>query len=430
MNRRRVISFSVIAVFALLGIVATQAFWIRDAHILRQEQFRQRVKVAMKSVATQILDAQIDTAAKYLMTPCDTDFFSTLPVEEIISADQLDSLLYYEFKCMQLDDQYHYGVFNGSDSTFILGNYRGYETQLLESEHRVSLTCIYKKDVYFVGIYFPEEGWIILHEMTLLTILSLVFLLILILSFYMIIRLMFRQKRLSQIKTDFINNMTHEFKTPIATISLSSEMLLKPEVNEYPYKTKRYATVIYDENARLQKQVEQVLQLSVLDRGEFKLKLKETDLHRIIRRLAEHYSVNATSKGGTISTDLQAQIHVLEIDKTHFSNILANLIDNALKYTLEKPNIRISTSNKAGRFVLNVSDNGIGISSENQKDIFKKLYRVPTGNLHDVKGFGLGLYYVKTMVEAHRGSIRVQGEPGKGTTIIIELPLQNQPTQL
>ena len=427
MSRRRVIIFAAVAIFSLLGIVATQVFWIRDAHILRKEQFEQRVKVAMKSVSTQILDAQIAAAEEFLMTPCDTDFFSTLPVEEIINPMHLDSLLAFEFKCMNLDGDYRYGVFNGSDSGFVLGPFTGSEQAILESVHRVSLTCIYKKDVYFLGVYFPEEGWIITHEMTLISILSLLFLIILSLSFYMIIRLMFRQKRLSQIKTDFINNMTHEFKTPIATISLSSEMLLKPDVNEYPYKTKRYASVIFDENARLEKQVEQVLQLSVLDRGDFKLKLKEVDMHRIIRRAAEHHSVNAISKGGMISTDLQAVNYMLEADKNHISNILANLIDNALKYTPEEPRILITSKNKGEWFILVISDNGIGISAENQKHIFKKLYRVPTGNLHDVRGFGLGLYYVKTMVEAHGGRIRVQSEPGKGTTMIIELPLPKQP---
>ncbi|HSG67612.1 MAG TPA: HAMP domain-containing sensor histidine kinase [Bacteroidales bacterium] len=427
MKKRRVLIFAWIAVFALLGIVATQAFWVKDALALRQDQFKQRVKIAMKSVSTQILDAQINSSAKYLMTPCDTDFFNTKPVEEIVDIKVLDSLLRFEFICMSIDDDYNYGVFNGGDSAFILGPFEDCQQELLSSEHRVSLTCIYKEDVYFLSVYFPDEGRIILHEMILLIILSLIFLVILILSFYMILRLMFRQKRLSEVKTDFINNMTHEFKTPIATISLSSEMLLKPEVNEYPYKTKRYATVIFDENARLQKQVEQVLQLSVLDRGEFKLKPKDLDIHRIIRRLAEHYSIIAIRKGGTINTELNAENYILQADKTHISNIVANLIDNAIKYTPESPDIRISTYNKAKSFFMSISDNGIGISAENQKDIFRKLYRVPTGNLHDVKGFGLGLFYVKTMVEAHGGSISVHSEPGKGTSMIIELPLQKQP---
>jgi len=217
--------------------------------------------------------------------------------------------------------------------------------------------------------------------------------------------------------------MTHEFKTPIATISLSSEMLLKSEVNSFPYKTKRYAQVIFDENARLQKQVDQLLQLSVLEKGEYTLKLKEIDLHRIIRRMAGHFSVMAQKKGGMINTKLEATVHQIRADKTHLSNIISNLLDNAVKYSPEKPEIMISTRNERDRVIITVSDNGIGISPENRKEVFRKLYRVPTGNLHDVKGFGLGLYYVKTMVEAHHGSVRLNSELNKGTTFIVELPI-------
>ncbi len=426
MKKRRVIIFAAIAIFALLGIVVTQSLWVRDALQLRQEQFNQRVKVSLKSVSTQILDAQIDSSAKYLLTPCDSLFFEKKPVEEIIDANLLDSLLSFEFECMNIDEEYHYGVFNGSNSSFIMGPFSGHEQELLISEHRVSLTCIYKEDVYFLGVDFPGQRTLILHEMTFMIILSLVFLLILISSFYLIIQLMFRQKKLSEIKTDFINNMTHEFKTPIATISISSEMLLKSEVNQFPYKTKRYASVIFDENARLQKQVEQVLQLSMLERGAFSLKLKDIDIHRVIRKMAEHFSAKAQKNGGMIRTDLSASEYNLSADKTHISNIIANLIDNALKYTHAEPDILISTANKGNSIIISVSDNGIGISPENQKHIFKKLYRVPTGNIHNVKGFGLGLFYVKTMVEAHGGTISIKSELKKGTSIILNIPIETK----
>ena len=312
MRKRRVSIFIGVAVFSLLGIIVTQLFWVEDAHHLREELFNQRVKVAMKSVSTQILDAQIDSSAKYLLSPCDTLAFGNKPIEEIIDANLLDSLLHIEFKCMGIESSYHYGVFNERDSTFILGPYSTYESELLSSVHRVSLTCIYKQDVYFLGVDFPHLDRNLLYEMTFLIALSVIFLIILIISFYMVISLMFRQKRLSEIKTDFINNMTHEFKTPIATISLSSEMLLKSDVNKFPYKTKRYAAVIFDENARLQKQVDQVLQLSVLEKGNFKLKLKETDIHRIIRKMAEHFYAKVQKKGGKIDTHLNADKHYLK----------------------------------------------------------------------------------------------------------------------
>ncbi len=422
MRKRRVSLFIGISVFALVGIIITQLFWVKDAHDIREELFNQRVKVALKSVSTQILDSQIDSTAKYILSPCDTLAYGNKPISEVINAGLLDSLLIYELMCMGIEGNYRYGVFNDRDSTFIMGPYMGQEEELLSSEHRVSLTCIYKEDVYFLGVLFPGQDRMVLYQMVFLIILSIVFLFILSLSFYMVISLMYRQKRLSEIKSDFINNMTHEFKTPIATISLASEMLLKPEVNKFPYKTKRYATAIFDENTRLQKQVDQVLQLSVLEKGEFKLKLKEIDLHRIIRKMAEHFDVIVKKKGGMIQTQLDSDHSLLKADKTHFSNIIANLIDNAIKYSSENPQINISTRDEGNKLILVISDNGMGISHENQKHIFKKLYRVPTGNIHDVKGFGLGLFYVKTMVEAHGGKIHVKSELNKGTSFIIEIP--------
>ncbi len=422
MKKRRPHLFIGIAVFALAGIITTQALWVNDALILREELFRQRVKVALKSVSTQILDSQIDSTAKYILSPCDTIQFVNKAVSEIIDARQLDSLLVFELKCMEIADTYTYGVFNERDSSFVMGTYHGHEKALLDSKHRVSLSCIYKRDVYYLSLLFPFQERTMLHEMILMIILTLLFLPILTISFYLVIKLMFRQKTLTQIKADFVNNMTHEFKTPIATIPLSSEMLLKSEVNSFPYKTRRYAQVIFDENARLQQQVDQVLQLSVLEKGEYTLKLKETDLHRIIRKMAEHFSVTVRNKGGMISTDLGASVHHLEADRTHLANILSNLIDNAIKYSPENPDIKISTSNGRNSIIISVSDNGIGISPENQKHIFKKLYRVPTGDIHDVKGFGLGLFYVKTMVEAHHGKVRIISEMNKGTTFVVELP--------
>ncbi|MDT8392398.1 MAG: HAMP domain-containing sensor histidine kinase [Bacteroidales bacterium] len=355
-----------------------------------------------------------------MLTPCDTAYLQNNNIDEIIDPILLDSLMQVEFSCMTIADPFHYGVYNSSDSTFTLGPYQDHEVALLVSGHRVSLSCIYKDDTYMLAVCFPLQERKMLNEMVLLIILSLAFLSILSLSFYMIIRLMFRQKKLSEIKTDFINNMTHEFKTPIATISLSSEMLLKENINTFPYKTKRYARVIFEENARLQQQVEQVLQLSVLERGRFDLKKKDLDMHRIIRRMAGHFSVTAQNKGGQIITELNADEHHINADKTHISNIIANLVDNALKYTPEEPRIVIRTANRNAKLIISVSDNGIGISAENQKHIFKKLFRVPTGNIHDVKGFGLGLFYVKTMVDAHNGHISLTSALNKGTTIIIE----------
>lgn len=223
-------------------------------------------------------------------------------------------------------------------------------------------------------------------------------------------------------KTDFVNNMTHEFKTPIATVSLASEMLMKPEVAHSPEKTKKYAAVIFNENNRLQNQVEQVLQMAIIDKGETQLRIKETDLHKLLDIIIEGFQLRVREMGGHIHTELNAIPSTIAGDKMHLTNVFSNLIDNAVKYSSGAPQLSVfSESNQSG-VTISVADKGIGISPENQKQVFKNLYRVHTGDLHDVKGFGLGLYYVKRLVEMHGGRITLQSELGKGSVFKVFLP--------
>ncbi|NTW24612.1 MAG: HAMP domain-containing histidine kinase, partial [Lentimicrobium sp.] len=211
--------------------------------------------------------------------------------------------------------------------------------------------------------------------------------------------------------------------TPISTISLASEMLLSPRVNESAVKTKRYARIIFDENIRLKHQVEQVLQIAVLDKGEFRLKMKIFDAHEAMLSCLKSFELTVHDKGGFLNFRPDAPDHQLFADENHFRNMINNLLDNAAKYSRVYPEILVITRNIKGMFVVEVHDKGIGISSENQKYIFRKLFRVPTGNIHDVKGFGLGLYYVKTMAEAHKGFVKVKSELKNGSIFEIHLPL-------
>jgi two-component system phosphate regulon sensor histidine kinase PhoR len=226
-------------------------------------------------------------------------------------------------------------------------------------------------------------------------------------------------------KTDFVNNMTHEFKTPIATISLASEMLTNPSVQDSRQKIAKYANIIYDENNRLKSQVEQVLQISVLDKRDFKLMKKEFNIHEIIENAVENYQLVVEQRNGKMILDLKAEPSHIFADPVHFYNIISNLIDNAIKYSEKAPIIKISTSSLSNGVSISIEDNGIGISPENIKLVFKKLYRIPTGNLHDAKGFGLGLYYVKTMVEAHGGKIKLRSELKKGSTFELFFPFNH-----
>lgn len=246
--------------------------------------------------------------------------------------------------------------------------------------------------------------------------------LILLFAFSYFIFTIIRQKKLSTIKNDFISNMTHEFKTPISTISLASEMLGDESIVKTPEKQKRFLKMIKDENKRLSVLVESILQTAILDKGEFKLKLNELDIHEIITTAINNTNLLVEQRNGKIVTNLNATKTRLMADRVHLTNIVFNLIDNAIKYSKEIPEITITTNDSSNGINIIVKDNGIGISKENQRKIFDKFYRVPTGNVHNVKGFGLGLSYVQAVVNKHGGEITVHSELGKGSIFTIFLP--------
>jgi two-component system, OmpR family, phosphate regulon sensor histidine kinase PhoR len=224
-------------------------------------------------------------------------------------------------------------------------------------------------------------------------------------------------------KNDFVNNMTHEFKTPISTISVASEMLMKPAVSEFPDKIQKYANIIYDENLRLRNQVEQVLQISILDKNELIIQPVDIDIHPIIENSVDIFNMIVREKEGEIVSELNATQSVIYADELHFINVITNMLDNAIKYTDTKPRIKISTFNKDNGITIRVEDNGIGIDSASQKHIYKKFFRVHTGDVHNVKGFGLGLFYVKSVMDMHQGTIElVKSELTRGSIFELHFP--------
>lgn len=274
----------------------------------------------------------------------------------------------------------------------------------------------------FLMVHFPSKNAYILRQIWLPVLSSLFFIVIVIFCFVYAIKVIIRQKNLSDIKNDFINNMTHEFKTPIATVSLAVEALQDPDLMNQESFRQRYISVIKDENKRLGSQVEKVLQAATLDKKEFKLKLEEINLEEILEGARRQFELQVENKGGEITFESQLGYPLIMADEFHLSHIFNNLLDNANKYSGERPIIRIKAWEEGEHAFVSIQDNGIGIGKEALKKIFDKFYRVPTGNLHDVKGFGLGLSYVKTMLEAHRGEITVQSESGKGSIFTIKLP--------
>ncbi|CAN5382927.1 HAMP domain-containing sensor histidine kinase [soil metagenome] len=342
-----------------------------------------------------------------------------------IDTSLVDSLLRNELMSRGINTHYVYAVLNSPVYKFDCNHPSGnaLKDSLLTSRYRVALTA----DNLFsqprmLSIYFPNEQGYILRSMWMMLIISAMFILFIILLFYYSITTIYRQKQLGEIKNDFISNMTHELKTPISTISLACEVLGDEEISKTKERTDRYLTMIKEENKRLGVLVENVLQSAMLDKGNFKLKPVNIDIHTIINQALGNVRLAVDKKGGEISCDLRATKHEIFADHTHIQNVIYNLLDNAIKYTPDKPNIRVYTEDLPNGIEFCVQDNGIGIPRDQQKKIFEKLYRVPTGNIHDVKGFGLGLSYVKAVVEKHGGEVWVDSEPGRGSNFHVRLP--------
>jgi len=278
----------------------------------------------------------------------------------------------------------------------------------------------------YLTIYFPNRRNFIVQSLGVMAVSSGFLTLLLLITFSFMLYVVFRQKKLTEMKSDFVNNLTHELKTPISTISLASQMLSDKSIPMQEKNTERISDIIYQESKRLGYQVEKVLQMAKFDQGQLHLKFKDIHIHGLVESVITNFNLQIESKEGMLIPSLHAENDLIYADEVHMTNVIANLLDNASKYSTEKPEINIATRNEDNHLLLTVRDNGIGISKASQKRIFDKFYRVPTGNVHNVKGFGLGLSYVKKIVEIHRGTIVVESEPGVGSSFIIKIPLKNE----
>lgn len=338
----------------------------------------------------------------------------------------LDSIIRFELMQKGVTAGFIFNVLPSKEVPYNAASLPESEQQLIASPYKINLSPdnVFIKP-QFLSIYFPNKSSYLLSSMWLLLVVSIAFMLVLIFSFYYTISTIFRQKKLSEIKNDFISNMTHEFKTPISTISLACEVLSDQSVEKSQERVSNYVKMIGDENKRLSLLVENILQTAILDKGQFKLKIQPIDIHTLIEQTITNIKLQVENKEGTITTQLEAEKAVVYADRVHVTNIVFNLIDNALKYTYEKPHINIRTRSASEGIYISVRDNGIGISRENQRRIFDTMYRVPTGNIHNVKGFGLGLSYVKAVVEKHGGSISVESELERGSEFTVYLPFND-----
>ena len=419
MKNRTIQIITLLAIISMTGIILLQIFWFRNAFDVREKQFDQNVFTSLQRVGEQLLiinRQQIPNAK--LVDQISSNYF-VVSVNGEIDTKVLESLLKAEFKARALDLDFEYGVYDCNHQKLVYGNYvSAHEEDKYRPPRELPQ---WKNDLYYFTVNFPNKTSLIAGSMQIWLFSSLVLLIVVLFFAYALIAI-FRQKQLSEIQKDFVNNMTHEFKTPVSTILVTSRLLNKPEVQEQPPAIERYANLIQQEALRLKTQVERILQVAVWDQRKMKYKMEEVDMHECLDQAISSLEQLVKEKGGKIEKKFEAANSIVDGDRMHLTNVMFNLLDNAIKYNTQLPLIRVTTQNANHHLSISIADNGIGISSKNLRRIFDRFFRVSTGDVHDVKGFGLGLYYVRHVVKDHKGKIKVDSEEGKGTTITINLP--------
>jgi two-component system, OmpR family, phosphate regulon sensor histidine kinase PhoR len=472
MNKWATTIIIALVTLATIGLMIIQVYWIRDAVKVKQAGFFRDVNQAILKVVYELDQMRLhdrvikqrkayqhnkniydsfDSLNQILMismgnlnNPVDIDRIirntnlANKALEELTfnyaeqepgsflysKKELIDSLISRELRDKRITTAYEYGIYSPLTNSMIVQKSGQYPEELLNESYAFNLTPLGSLYTYpnKLLIYFPHEQSFIVRQLWTLLFVSVLLFIVIIGSFSFSMFIINRQKRLSEMKNDFINNMTHEFKTPISTIALACEALKDKDIQKSELIYNNYISVINEENSRLGTMAEQILQTAVIDKGQLNLKQEHLNMHEVIETAVNSKRFAAQEKGGDIELQFKASRPEFVGDRIHLTNVIINLLDNAIKYNLKQPKIVVNTINNGSSLLIRVQDNGIGISASNQKKIFDKLFRVPTGNVHDFKGFGLGLNYVKATTEMHKGTVIVDSEPGKGSTFTIKLP--------
>lgn len=416
MNKNEIRRLVIFGALVILGIIAIQSYWFYETWDFKEKEFDRTVDIALQRVAENlaVIDSfQIPTID--LVKKASSNYY-VVNINNTIDAHNLEYFLQREFQSKALNEDFEYGIFDCSSDEMVYGSYCSVDDR--EKNEHISRLPKYDKFTYYFGVKFPKRSSFILSKMERSIIFTLILFLTIIFFFYSMY-IILRQKRLSDMQKDFINNMTHEFKTPISTINVSADVFINHPDIQQNERLSKYANIIKEQNNRLNMQVEKVLQIAALDKDNLKLKIEPLDLNEILASVLKSNEIKINEKKGQLYTSLISQSLPIKADKVHLTNILHNLLDNAIKYSKEKPEITVNTKIENNKILLEIADKGIGIPKEHQAKIFNKFYRIPTGNVHNVKGFGLGLYYVKNICDAHNWKIKLTSEKEQGTLITI-----------
>jgi two-component system, OmpR family, phosphate regulon sensor histidine kinase PhoR len=461
-TRKTIIAIIALMSTALIGVGTIQIFWVNKSLSVKEKTLDDRILLVLSKAKDLLLtDMQAEVKVKGFektLETKDTWQKEQLKIElqrnkllgdsnaldyiTMTMVNKLDTFLRKEIKEQQgIDLLYEYGIYSNETESFYVkdGHYvvesntdqmsalTSGDGELMKTQYSIPLFDDFKyNEPAYLKIFFPKRTGYLWQSLWPIMLSSILFTSLIIFCFAYTVRVIYRQKQISEIKNDFINNMTHEFKTPIATISLAADSINSPMIISNEDKVRKFIGIIKAENKRMLDQVEKVLQLARLEKNEITLKKTKFDIQEIVKVASENAALTIEGRGGSLELLLQSKYPVIEADVTHIRNIISNLLDNAEKYTKDIPKIKVKTEDDIDGVKISISDNGIGMSKENLKNIFERFYRVHTGNVHDVKGFGLGLSYVKSIVDAHGGKVMVSSEIGKGSTFTVFLPLKNQ----
>jgi two-component system, OmpR family, phosphate regulon sensor histidine kinase PhoR len=450
-------NFSIIFILisiSLIGIIYIQWNWITTMVENKEEELNHKLVDVTADVAQDFIEYK-QTALSGSQLLRSRPGFNWRPSDQFIQELMRPPLISQKFSYEEIRDKlrraFNYRGLRGTPFEFCIFSEMGINTAMGSTTYELKSPSyfeaikdtVHNKQTFLplvansselagaepfetLSIIIPDYKSVVMKQMRMMIFGMVFFTLIIITAFYVTVHTLLRQKKLSEIKNDFINNMTHEFKTPLATISLAVDAMRNEKVVHDRGKSEYFSSIIKEENRRMNKQVETILQAALIDRQELQLNLQPIHAHEVIRRVMDNFALQFQEKQATINLELNARYDLAEADEVHFTNLIANLIDNAIKYSRDKLGIRISTHSTVKYLVIRIDDNGIGMNKETQRRIFEKFYRAHTGNVHNVKGFGLGLSYVKSVVDAHHGRIKVESSIGRGTSFIVEIPLMRQ----
>ncbi|MCO6476359.1 MAG: HAMP domain-containing histidine kinase [Phaeodactylibacter sp.] len=421
MKNSTILRVMILGAIAIIGIIGVQAYWVVSTWNINEEEFDQKINLALYEVACSLAELNNGELPPRNIVNRRTSNYYVVNIDSEIDASNLEYFLQKEFERLALYVDFEYAVYDCVTNRMVYGNYCSYSP---ETKKNLELGNLPKDDkfTYYFSVKFPTRSSYLFGQMQLSIFFSSI-LLVVVLFFAYSMFVILRQKRLSELQKDFINNMTHEFKTPISTIKIAADVFLSNSAVQEDQRLFRYASIVREQNQRLNNQVEKVLQLAKIERGNFELKWERIPLKETLQSIIESTAVKVEKQGGELKSriDIGEEVAVMA-DRLHLTNILHNLLDNAVKYCKDVPKLTLRARARDGEVRITIADEGIGIPREHLNKVFNKFYRIPTGNVHKVKGFGLGLYYVKSICDAHGWRIRLDSQEGKGTCIYLSVP--------